>query len=96
MDGGQCDALVEGSAWGRPDGSPQCAREGRPIPALAGACLCWQHEEKAERDGELLLTRGRTLAVERAWSADGWRREVAGATILDNITHLERRARTTN
>ena len=86
----QCEALVEGSAWGRLGGSLQCARDGSPIPELAGACLCWQHEQKAERDGELLLTGGRTLAVERRWSEDGWRREVVGVAILGNVTHLDR------
>ena len=94
MDCEQCEALVEGSAWGRLSGSLQCTREGRPIRELAGACLCWQHGQKAERDGELLLTGGRTLVVEREWSADGWRREVVGAAILGNVTHLDRRHRT--
>ncbi len=91
MNWGQCEALVDGSAWGRLHGSLQCVRDGRPVPELAGVRLCWQHEQKAERDGELLLTGGRTLAVERRWSADGWRREIVGAVVLDNVTHLDRR-----
>ena len=91
MDCGQCEALVEGSAWGRLDGSVQCARDGPPKPQLGGVRLCWQHEQKAERHGELLLTGGRTLAVERSWSEDGWRREIVGAAILGNVTHLDRR-----
>ncbi len=85
----QCEALVEGAAWLRLGSSSRCARVGSPRPALAGVSLCWQHEEKAQRYGELELTEGRTLVIDREW-VDAWSRKIVGVRVVANVTHLDR------
>ena len=85
----QCEALVEGAAWKWLGGSPQCARVGYPRSALAGISLCWQHEQKAERSGDLELTGGRTLVLDQEW-VDEWTRKLVGVRIVANVTHLDR------
>ena len=89
-DVGQCEALVGGPTWLRADPTGQCGREGLRRELLAGAYLCWQHEQKAEGSGELELADGRTLVLEQEWSEDSWRKTLVSARIVANVTHLGR------
>ncbi len=86
----RCEALLDGSGWWRLDGTAQCTRDGHPRPDLANACICWQHERKAEVAGDLALTDGRMLVLDQEWSKDGWRRILVGARIVTNVTDLSR------
>lgn len=89
----QCEALVDQPAWMRLHNSSQCSRFGSPRGNLAGAILCWQHERFVESGGEIPLTGERLLVVDWRWSEDGWRREVLGTRVLENVVDLERRRR---
>ena len=50
-----------------------------------------QNEQKVAWDCAPLLMGGRTLSVEQQWSSDGWRCLAVGASVFDNVPHLERR-----
>jgi hypothetical protein len=77
----------------RLDDSAQCSHNGFARDYLARVPLCWRHERAAEHGTELSLTSDRRLFVEREWSTDGWRRDIKGVRIIENLVDLEHRWR---
>lgn len=88
-----CEALTKMVAWRRTDEERQCSRAGFEEVQLAGAFLCRQHAELAERYGELEMTGGRTVVLEQEWSDDRWRRIITSARVVRNVSRFRDRSR---
>lgn len=90
----QCHAIVEQAAWSRPDNSSQCGRSGIARPELAGAVLCWQHEQKAQDGSEVWLIGQRLLIANVEYFENG-RRTYRDARILERVVSLDHVVRDT-